>query len=96
MGQVRAITPINRKKSKPIQYMDVKYISECVEIERRYVRLLIKEQRREQNVGAGNVVSLKNYQDYLVIRRAFYRYAHVTRLYHRARQRYLQQLAEAY
>ena len=96
MVQLRTIKPINRQKAKPIQYMDVKYISECVDIERRYVRLLIQEQRRAQQGEAGNVVSFKNYQDYLAIKRAYYRYAHVTRLYHKARRRYLKQLTERY
>jgi hypothetical protein len=93
MGQVRAISPINRQKSKPIQYMDVKYISECVDIERRYVRLLIQEQRRERRNEGVNVVSFKNY---LAIKRAFYRYAHVTRLYHCMRRQYLMELAKKY
>jgi hypothetical protein len=81
---------------QPVQYMDVKYLSECVEVERRYVRLLIRESRRSRRQEGGNVISIRRYQMRMSVMKSFQRYAYVTRLYHHARRTYLHQLAQRY
>ena len=88
---------VRQKPCYPVQYMDVKYLSECVEMERRYVRLIIREWRKgQQGMDRGNIVSFGRYQRRLAVMKSFYRYAYVTRLYHETRRQYLKQIAEKY
>ena len=85
-------------KGRVIHYMDVKYLSECIDMERRYVRLKIFEWRKSQRfaeAGSGITV-LKSYRLKKEIMRSFYRYSMMTRLYHKTRRAYLEQLSQRY
>ena len=82
-------------KNQRIQYMDIKYISECMQMERRYVRLKIYQYRKNKINSLNNLRYFKNYQalrENMRVLKAFYRYAEMTRLYHKMKREYLKQV----
>jgi hypothetical protein len=85
-------------KNKLIQYMDVKYMSECVDMERRHLKLKIFEYRQANKQQPTNVISLYQTSFKKItkrdIKQAFLRYARTTQLYHATRLAYLKQLSK--
>lgn len=78
------------KRYQQINYMDVKYLSECIEMERRHVRLKIFDYR--QSINKNNTNFISNFSSWNNIISSFSRYAYITRLYHKTRKEYLKQL----
>ena len=90
-GRQMGLSRKSEKRSN-IQYMDLKYISECVQLERRHVRLKIFEYRRNRPTTKDYGHALSRIKDNVAIKRSFYRYAALTRLYRKMYKAYLAEM----